>query len=236
MIKVKQLRTADCVVGGFRYAEKKQEVGSLLLGLYDDEGKLDHVGFTSAIPACGAAELTRQLEKLVEPPGFTGSAPGGPSRWNTDRSTGLGAAQGPSSSPRCATTRSPAAASATAPGSCAGGRTRTRSSAPSSSLPPSFGHPSSRSCSADEHAVRAPLIDGLRYAEELIGTGEEEQLIERLSTTWTSRHSASTAGSAIARREASAGATISMTRASRRRSRSGLAATRCATRPPPSPA
>ena len=38
MIKVKQQRTADCVVGGFRYAEKKQEVGSLLLGLYDDAG------------------------------------------------------------------------------------------------------------------------------------------------------------------------------------------------------
>ena len=38
MIKVKQQRTADCVVGGFRYAEKKHEVGSLLLGLYDDQG------------------------------------------------------------------------------------------------------------------------------------------------------------------------------------------------------
>ena len=51
MVKVKQQRTADCVVGGFRYAEKKQEVGSLLLGLYDDQGLLNHVGFTSAIPA-----------------------------------------------------------------------------------------------------------------------------------------------------------------------------------------
>ena len=39
MIKVKQQRTADCVVGGFRYAEKKKEVGSLLLGLYDDAGQ-----------------------------------------------------------------------------------------------------------------------------------------------------------------------------------------------------
>ena len=86
MIKVKQQRTADCVVGGFRYAEKKKEVGSLLLGLYDDEGKLDHVGFTSAIAAKERAALTEKLEKLIEPPGFTGSAPGGPSRWNTDRS------------------------------------------------------------------------------------------------------------------------------------------------------
>jgi ATP-dependent DNA ligase len=86
MIKVKQQRTADCVVGGFRYAEKKHEVGSLLLGLYDDEGRLDHVGFTSAIPSAERPELTKQLESLIEPPGFTGSAPGGPSRWANARS------------------------------------------------------------------------------------------------------------------------------------------------------
>ena len=86
MIKVKQQRTADCVVGGFRYAEKKREVGSLLLGLYDDEGLLNHVGFTSAIPAKERPQLTEDLEKLIQPPGFTGSAPGGPSRWNTERS------------------------------------------------------------------------------------------------------------------------------------------------------
>ncbi|HZU51226.1 MAG TPA: ATP-dependent DNA ligase, partial [Sphingomicrobium sp.] len=86
MVKVKQQRTADCVVGGFRYAEKKREVGSLLLGLYDAEGRLDHVGFTSAIPASERRALTSKLERLIEPPGFTGSAPGGPSRWNTARS------------------------------------------------------------------------------------------------------------------------------------------------------
>jgi ATP-dependent DNA ligase len=86
MIKVKQQRSADCVVGGFRYASKKKEVGSLLLGLYDDSDKLDHVGFTSAIPAADRPELTKKLELLIEPPGFTGSAPGGPSRWNTVRS------------------------------------------------------------------------------------------------------------------------------------------------------
>ncbi len=86
MIKVKPERTADCVVGGFRYAEKAREVGSLLLGLYDDEGFLHHVGFTSAIPASEREELTSDLEALVEPPGFTGSAPGGPSRWRTARS------------------------------------------------------------------------------------------------------------------------------------------------------
>jgi ATP-dependent DNA ligase len=86
MIKVKQQRTADCVVGGFRYAEGKKIVGSLLLGLYDDQGLLNHVGFTSAIPSKERPALTNKLEKLIQPPGFTGSAPGGPSRWSTERS------------------------------------------------------------------------------------------------------------------------------------------------------
>jgi ATP-dependent DNA ligase len=86
MVKVKQQRTADCVVGGFRYAEKKKEVGSLLLGLYDQQGLLDHVGFTSAIPAIDRPALTERLQALIEPPGFTGNAPGGPSRWSNARS------------------------------------------------------------------------------------------------------------------------------------------------------
>lgn len=86
MLKVKQMRTADCVVGGFRYAAKSREVGSLLLGLYNEAGKLDHVGFTSSIPAEARPALTKRLEALSEPPGFTGNAPGGPSRWSTDRS------------------------------------------------------------------------------------------------------------------------------------------------------
>jgi ATP-dependent DNA ligase len=85
MIKVKQQRTADCVVGGFRYAEKKRQVGSLLLGLYDEQGLLDHVGFTSAIPAADRPRLTKDLQALIGPPGFTGNAPGGPSRWSTER-------------------------------------------------------------------------------------------------------------------------------------------------------
>jgi ATP-dependent DNA ligase len=87
MVKVKQRRTADCVVGGFRYAAKGGEVGSLLLGLYDGAGLLNHVGYTSSITAKDRAGWTRELEALVEPPGFTGSAPGGPSRWATERST-----------------------------------------------------------------------------------------------------------------------------------------------------
>jgi ATP-dependent DNA ligase len=86
MLKVKQMRTADCVVGGFRYAASGGLVGSLLLGLYNDRGKLDHVGFTSAIPAGDKEALTGRLEALIGPPGFTGDAPGGPSRWSTERS------------------------------------------------------------------------------------------------------------------------------------------------------
>lgn len=86
MLKVKRMRTADCVVGGFRYATDSDQVGSLLLGLYDGAGRLNHVGFTSAIAHDDRPALTRRLEALVEPPGFTGDAPGGPSRWSTERS------------------------------------------------------------------------------------------------------------------------------------------------------
>jgi ATP-dependent DNA ligase len=84
--KIKNLRTADCVVGGFRYASGHRVVGSLLLGLYDDDGLLHHVGYTSSIPAGERTALTRKLEALLRPPGFTGRAPGGPSRWSTERS------------------------------------------------------------------------------------------------------------------------------------------------------
>jgi ATP-dependent DNA ligase len=85
MVKVKQIRTADCVVGGFRYARDSRLIGSLLLGLYGDDGLLHHVGFTSAFKASERRELTKKFEALKKPPGFTGSAPGGPSRWSTDR-------------------------------------------------------------------------------------------------------------------------------------------------------
>jgi ATP-dependent DNA ligase len=85
MLKIKNLRTADCVVGGFRYGTKQRLVGSLLLGLYNDSGLLDHVGFTSGLAAAEKPALTKRLESLVEPPGFTGAAPGGPSRWSTER-------------------------------------------------------------------------------------------------------------------------------------------------------
>jgi ATP-dependent DNA ligase len=85
MVKVKQIRTADCVVGGFRYARASRVIGSLLLGLYGDDGLLHHVGFTSAFKASERPKLTKKFEALKKQPGFTGNAPGGPSRWSTDR-------------------------------------------------------------------------------------------------------------------------------------------------------
>ena len=91
MQKIKRMRTAECVVAGYRYGSKATKVlGSLLLGLYDDEGLLHHIGFCSSLTAKQREELTPKLEKLRKPKdkggGFTGRAPGGPSRWSTERS------------------------------------------------------------------------------------------------------------------------------------------------------
>ncbi|MET0276779.1 MAG: ATP-dependent DNA ligase, partial [Pseudorhodoplanes sp.] len=78
--------SADCVVGGFRYNEGRKVVGSLLLGLYDDDGLLHHIGFTSGLKDADKPALTKKLEKLIAEPGFTGDKPGGPSRWSSERS------------------------------------------------------------------------------------------------------------------------------------------------------
>ena len=87
MQKVKRMRTADCVVGGFRYATKGKVVGSLLLGLYDEAGLLHHIGYTSSFNEAEKKELTGKLEPLIGPPGFTGNKPGGPSRWSTKKTS-----------------------------------------------------------------------------------------------------------------------------------------------------
>ncbi len=86
MVKVKNKRTADVVIGGFRYASSGRIIGSLLLGMYDSNGLLNHVGFSSAFSAREKQQLTSLLEPLIEQPGFTGNAPGGPSRWANKRS------------------------------------------------------------------------------------------------------------------------------------------------------
>lgn len=85
MRKIKQRRTADCVVGGYR-KDAKGRVASLLLGLYDPNDKLDLVGFTSAFSGAQRSALARKVSPHDGGPGFTGRAPGGPSRWNPDKS------------------------------------------------------------------------------------------------------------------------------------------------------
>lgn len=86
MCKIKRIRSADCVVGGFRFGTKNDLVGSLLLGLYDDGGVLHHVGFTSGIKAHEKPALTEKLREYADGAGFSGRAPGGPSRWANERS------------------------------------------------------------------------------------------------------------------------------------------------------
>jgi ATP-dependent DNA ligase len=86
MVKIKALRSADCVVGGFRYGTNSKEIGSLLLGLYGEDGRLHHVGFTSSFKRDEKAALTKIVEAIKGGEGFSGRAPGGPSRWSTERS------------------------------------------------------------------------------------------------------------------------------------------------------
>ncbi len=85
MTKVKQRRSADCVVGGYRLSDGV--VGSLLLGLYDDAGRLNSVGYTSAFSTEDRRKLLAKLEPLKGPSAFTGNSSGGPSRWSRGRSS-----------------------------------------------------------------------------------------------------------------------------------------------------
>jgi ATP-dependent DNA ligase len=87
MVKVKHLKTADCVVGGFRYGEGTKSVGSLLLGLYDDEGRLVYIGHSSSIKRDDRDALTKKLESMRGENPFEVRVPGGPSRWATEKSS-----------------------------------------------------------------------------------------------------------------------------------------------------
>ena len=87
MVKIKRYRSADCVVAGLRWSSAGQgSIGSLLLGLYDEDGLLHHVGFTSSMPRELKAKVTEHVEPYVGGKGFSGRAPGGPSRWATEKS------------------------------------------------------------------------------------------------------------------------------------------------------
>lgn len=94
MIKVKHERTADCVVGGYRLHKDGRGVGSLLLGLYDQEGRLHHVGVASGLAAAMRRKFLAELEPLVDDNNRdhpwlidtdTIRQPGGPSRWTGTR-------------------------------------------------------------------------------------------------------------------------------------------------------
>ncbi len=99
MLKVKHQRTADCVVAGFRWHKSGGVVGSLLLGLYDDEGNLRHVGVAAAFSMARRKELVEELapyreNALVDHPwgewaefmtASGGRAPGTGNRWNTGK-------------------------------------------------------------------------------------------------------------------------------------------------------
>jgi ATP-dependent DNA ligase len=88
VVKIKAIRSADCVVGGYR-ATESGAVGSLLLGLYDEDGRLDYVGFTSGFSTAEKRALIDRLQPLVDVPAvsFDGERiPGGPSRWNRGKS------------------------------------------------------------------------------------------------------------------------------------------------------
>ena len=86
MLKVKRLRTADCVVGGFRWSKNGKDIGSLLLGLYGDDGKLHHVGFCSALGGKRRDEAKERVLPLRGGEGFDGNAPSGSSRWRKEGS------------------------------------------------------------------------------------------------------------------------------------------------------
>src|SRR5690606_13398160 len=100
MLKIKHARTADCVVAGFRWHKSgKDAVGSLLLGLYDDQGVLQHVGVTSSFTMAKRRALVEELAPLrvdalkdhpwrdwaQEEEAATGRMPGGQSRWGTGK-------------------------------------------------------------------------------------------------------------------------------------------------------
>jgi ATP-dependent DNA ligase len=87
LAKIKHLRTADCVVGGFRWLKdhEGESIGSLLLGLHDARGVLHHVGHTASFSAAERRELTQLLQPYLAEgdEGFgEGRTPGTPSRWN----------------------------------------------------------------------------------------------------------------------------------------------------------
>jgi ATP-dependent DNA ligase len=80
MVKIKRVRTADTVVAAFRFGKEPNTVGSLILGMYDDDGELHVVGHTSGF----RAKQKRELLELLEPHRTGERGSGEPSRWKSD--------------------------------------------------------------------------------------------------------------------------------------------------------
>ena len=83
MKKVKRIRTADCVVGGFPVSDQGRPSGITALGPLRPSGLVKSRGLYIFDLHAERAKLTRRLEKIKGPPGFTGISPAGPSRWST---------------------------------------------------------------------------------------------------------------------------------------------------------
>ena len=131
MVKIKRVRTADAVVAAFRFGKEEGTVGSLILGMYDDDGELHVVGHTSGF----RAKQKRELLDMLEPYRTGERGSGEPSRWKSEEEL-VWEGCAPSWSWRSPSTTSPATGSATARSSCAGATTRTRASATSRSCVP----------------------------------------------------------------------------------------------------
>ncbi len=86
MVKVKHRRSVDCVVGGYRVHKDGDKIGSILLGLYDDEGRLHFIGHCSGFTDHDRVELLAQFEQIRDTDGFGEGEdvrrPGGESRWS----------------------------------------------------------------------------------------------------------------------------------------------------------
>ncbi len=133
MIKVKRMKTADCVVGGFRYEEGRRTVGSLLLGLYNSEGRLDHVGLTSSISAAERLALSKSLRRCESLRGLQARRLAGPVAGAQDAAS-RGSRCGPTSLRKCASIMQPECGFGTGPRFfCVGAQTSRRGPARSTS-------------------------------------------------------------------------------------------------------
>ena len=197
MFKIKHERTADCVVAGYRLHKSGADaIGSLLLGLYTDDGTLGIGRRDRRVPdGASGGQLFAELQPLVtdvrRPPVELGGAGGGPSHTahgtagvpaGTRAKTCRSCRCDPSGWSRCATTTWKASASGTPRSSTAGGPTATRARARTSSWSSRSRSPSAISCPASADAERAALIRsrvGSGHDREAVMPAKEDNAMQR---------------------------------------------------------